>query len=60
MLFLKDLRWYLFSKYQREAENLPPTFASLNYKFFRAHYVTTVLRRANVQMQMLPPASNYG
>ena len=60
MLFLKDLRWYLFSKYQREAENLPPTFASLKYKIFRAHYVTMVLRRANVQMQMLPPASNYG
>ena len=57
---LTDLRWYLFSRYQREAENLPPTFAALKYKIFRAHFITMVLRRASVPLQMLPPAINYG
>ena len=57
---LADLRWHLFSKYQTEAEKLPPTFGALKYKIFRTHFVTMVLRRSHLAIQNLPPAQNYG
>ena len=31
---LGDLRWFLFSKFQNDAEKLPPTFSALKYKIF--------------------------
>ena len=57
---LSELRWYLFSKFQYEAEKLPPTFSALKYKIFRCHFVTMVLRRAHLAIQNLPHAANYG
>lgn len=32
---LSDLGWYLFFKFQQEADKLPPTFGSFKYKFIR-------------------------
>ena len=57
---LSDLRWYLFSKFQQEAEKLLPTFGALKYKIFRAHFVTMGLRRSHLTIQGLPPAIDYG
>ena len=44
---LSDMRWYLFSKKQSEAEKLPPTKAELKYKILRAHYVTMMWKRSD-------------
>ena len=58
---LCELRWYLFSKYQCDADMLPtPTAGSLKYKIFRCHYITIVLRRSHLALQHLPMAVNYG
>ena len=57
---LADLRWYLFSRYQHEADKLPPTFAALKYQIYRAHFVTMVLRRSHLPLQKLPPVTNFG
>ena len=57
---LSELRWYLFSTFQYEAEKLPPTIDPLNYKIFRCHFVTMVLRRAHLAIQNLPHAAYYG
>lgn len=57
---LSDLRWYLFSKFQLEANKLPPTFGAFKYKLFRTHYITMVLRRSHLPIQKLPPPLNYG
>ena len=40
------IRWYLYSKFKCEFNQLPPTQAALKYKIFRSHYVTLNLRRA--------------
>ena len=46
---LAKLRWFMFSKYQYNSENLPSTFGALKYKIFRlSHYVTLTLKRAVV------------
>ena len=57
---IPQLRWYLFSKYQYEAEKLPPTPAAFKYKVFRSHFFTLVLRRSLVALQNLPNPLNYG
>ena len=57
---LAELRWHLFSKFQQDAEKLPPTMSALKYKVFRAHYVSMTLRKSHVSLQRLPPAINYG
>ena len=44
---LSDMRWYLFSKKQSEAEKLPPTKAALKYKILQAHYVTMMWKRSD-------------
>ena len=33
---LAKLSWFMFSKYQYNSENLPPTFGALKYKIFRS------------------------
>ena len=43
---LAELRWHLFSKFQQDAEKLPPTMSALKYKVFRVHYVSTTLRKS--------------
>lgn len=50
----------LFSKFQLEANKLPPTFGAFKYKLFRTHYITMVLRRSHLPIQKLPPPLNYG
>ena len=57
---LADMRWYLFSKFQLEAEKLPRTSSALRYKIFRAHFVTLVFRRAHLPLQHLPQAIDFG
>lgn len=57
---LSQLRWFLFSKYQYHALQLPPTMSALKYKIFRSHYICMTLRKSNVGLQNLPPAQNYG
>ena len=51
---LTKLRWFMFSKYQYNSENRPPTFGALKYKIFCSHYVTFTLKRTVVSKQNLP------
>ena len=57
---LPQLRWYLYSKFQTDADKLPPTMSALKFKIFRSHFVTLVLRRANIPVQNLPQPEKYG
>ena len=57
---LPQLRWHLYSKYQLDAEKLPPTTSALKYKVFRCHFVTMVLRKSLVAIQNLPPPEGFG
>ena len=57
---LAKLRWFIFSKYQYNSENLPSTFGGLKYKIFRSHYVTLTLKHAVVSKQNLTSFLNYG
>ena len=57
---LAQLRWFMFSKYQYNSENLPPTFSALKYKIFCSHYITLTLKRAVVSKQNLLSFLNYG
>ena len=57
---LAKLRWFLFSKFQHHASQLPPTASALKYKVFRSHYICLNLKRSNVFIQNLPPAQHYG
>ena len=50
----------MFSKFQCEISNLPPTNTALKYNIFRCHYVTLVLRRSLSTLQNLPSPLNYG
>ena len=38
----ENLRWHLFSKFQKDADKLPPTMSALKYKIFRSNYITLV------------------
>ena len=55
-----QLRWNMFSKFQCEISNLPPTNTALKCNIFRCHYVTLVLRRSLSTLQNLPSPLNYG
>ncbi|XP_057300399.1 uncharacterized protein LOC130631667 [Hydractinia symbiolongicarpus] len=57
---LSQLRWNLFSKFQCDADMLPPTLAALKYKIFRCHFISMVLRSSHILIQQLPNAVNYG
>ena len=57
---LADLRWFLFSRYQLDAEKLPPTFEAFKYKVFRSHFINFVWRRCHLPFQNLPCPENYG
>ena len=60
MTSLSKLRWLLFSKYQYEATQLPPTMSALKYKIFRSHYVRMVLKKSHVSKQNLTSPERYG
>ena len=57
---IKDLRWFLYSNRQAQAENLPPTNGSLDLHILRAHYVTILLRASNQNIISLPPIEDFG
>ena len=57
---IPQLHWYHFSKFQCDAEKLPPAIAALKYKVFRSHFVSLVLRRSLIQLQNIPSPLNYG
>ena len=54
------IHWFMFSKYQYNSENLPPTSGALKYKAFYCHYVTINWKRAIVPKQNLPSLLVYG
>ena len=54
------MRWYLFSKKQSEAENLPPTKAALKYKILRSHYVTMMWKRSDRPNSELRDPYSFG
>ena len=57
---LADLRWFLFSRYSKDASSLPPTFAALKYKVFRSHFVTLVFKSCFKAIQNLPDPTGFG
>ena len=57
---LAMIHWFMFSKYQYNSENLPPTSGALKYKAFYCHYVTINWKRAIVTKQNLPSLLVYG
>ena len=44
---LSDMRWYLFSKKQSDAEKLPPAKAVSKYKILRSRYITMMWKRSD-------------
>ena len=57
---IPQIRWHLHSKLKCEFNKLPPTQAALQYKIFRSHYVTLVLRRAYLAITNLPFPLGHG
>lgn len=57
---LGDLRWYLFSKCEKDIEKLPPTESSLLQAIHRSHYATYVMKTSNTPMPDLPNVEDYG
>ena len=56
---LKDLRWYLFCKYQSEGEHLPPTTAALHEHTLCAHVQAFIWHQAHLPHQThLDPTQN--
>ena len=54
------LRWYLYSKFQSDIRDLPPTAAALKYKIFRCNYLALVLCKSLLTRQELPSPLSYG
>ena len=54
------LRYHLFSKYQKSAEELPPTKGALYQRMLRCHYVTYILKKALEPILCLPEPTQYG
>ena len=57
---LSNLRWLVFSKYQYEAKQLPPTTSALKCKVCRSHYGCVVLKKSHASKQKLPSPERYG
>ena len=57
---IPELRWYQFSKFQTETDKLPTTVSALKYKIFCSHYMTLVLKRPHLSLQILPPPEDFG
>ena len=55
-----ELRWYIFSKYQNEAEKLPPTATALNHKILRSHYMSLVWKQSRKIHPDLPSPTECG
>ena len=57
---LEDLRWYLFSKKQSEAQNLPPANAALLQEILRAHYTVFQWKSSHLSSPVLPDLVGTG
>ena len=57
---LADLRWYLFSKHQWEADKLPPTPSALKFKLFRSHFVATIWKQSHKPQLEFLDIEEYG
>ena len=57
---LGDLRWYLFSKCEKDIENLPPAEPSLLLAIHRAHYATYIMKMSDTPIPDIPNFENYG
>ena len=55
---LGDLRWYLFSKCEKDIENLPPTEPSLLQAIHRAHYAMYIMKMSNTPIPDVPNFEN--
>ena len=55
-----DLCWYLFAKYQYEAEKLPPTAAALKFKILRSQYMSLVWKQSGKIHLDLPSPTECG
>ena len=61
MADIGDLRWRLYSKQQKEPENLPPTPSTLNRHVQRANYVLRLWKLSTVTLRpQLPPLKDHG
>ena len=56
---LGDLRWYLFSKCEKDIENLP-TESSLLQAIHRSHHAAYVMKTSHIPMPDLPNVEDYG
>ena len=54
------LRHYLFSKYQKNLEHLPPTVEALRQKVKRSYYVAYVLKHALDAHPFYPDPTSFG
>ena len=54
------LRYYLFSKYQKNLEHLPPTVESLRQKVKRSYHVAYVLKHAFDAHHFYPDSTSFG
>ena len=57
---LKEARWTLFSRYQQGVEKLPPTARTLYFKILRSHFVTTIVKKADISFPQYPDPILYG
>ena len=57
---LGDLRWYLFSKCEKDIEHLPPTESSLLLAIHRAHYATYIMKTSDTPKPDIPNYQGYG
>ena len=56
-----DLRWRLYSKHQKETENLPPTPSTLNRHVQRANYVLRLWKLSTTSFRpQLPDIKDHG
>lgn len=57
---LESLRWYMFSKYQHESSNLPPTSAALKMKILRSHLVAKIWSQSHLSQIDVPDPTKHG
>ena len=57
---IATLRYYLFSKYQKNLEHLPPTVEALRQKAKRSYYVAYVLKHALDADPFYPDHTSFG
>ena len=56
---LGSLRWHLFSKYQLDSSNLPPTQRAFEQFVLRAHYTASQWKSSHIQKIINDLAPSY-